>query len=82
MNHIKGVESEPELDPDPIPAKLNTPALTQHSTQNRQERKAELVRMPAIAAGAVHQAPVDEPEEEQTPQEAFADLKKSRGQHT
>ncbi len=78
VNKVKGVEP----DPVPTPGTTNTPAPTQHPTQNRQERKAELVRMPTAAASAVHQAPADVPEEDQTPAEAFAELKSSRGQPT
>lgn len=53
-----------------------------HSTQevNRQERKQGLVKIPAAAAGAIHADPADEPEREQTPQEAFEQLKNARGQ--
>jgi hypothetical protein len=61
------------------PTVPNTSTLTPHPP-NRQERKSELVRMPTAAAAAVHQTPADEPEHEQTPVEAFAALKASRGQ--
>ena len=77
VNQIKGIEP---VEPAPIPATPNIPVQAQHPTQDRQERKTQLVPMPKAAVGAVYQAPVDEPEQEQTPQEAFAELKESRGQ--
>jgi len=75
VNELKGIEPAPPT----LPIVPNTPVVTPHPP-NRQERKAELVRMPQAAVGAVHQPPADEPEEEQTPAEAFAELKSARGQ--
>ena len=77
VNQMKGIPVEPGQ-----PVAIDTPVLPQHPTQTRQERKSELVRMPTPAAAAVHQEPVDVPEVEQTPQEALAELKQSRGQPT
>ncbi len=79
VNQIRGDEP---AEPAPTPAIPNIPVQAQHPTQDRQERKAQLVPMPKAAVSAVYQAPVDEPEKEQTPQEAFAELKESRGQPT
>ena len=77
VDNLKGIA--PPVDPTPRPQIQNTPVVTPHPP-NRQERKAGLVRMPNVAAGAVHQTPVDVPETEQTPGEALADLKAARGQ--
>ena len=60
----------------------SAPTVPQHPTQDRHARKAGLVRMPQAAASAVHQIPTEEPETEQTPAEAFAEIKASRGQPT
>lgn len=78
VNKLKGVD--PEIELDPPPEEIITPAPPQNPTQTRQERKSELVRMPQPAAGAVHETPAEQPEREQTPQEAFAQLKEARGQ--
>lgn len=66
--------------PDTSP-KTNTPTITQ-THPNRQNRKDGLVRMPSPAASAVHQEIPEPVEGEQSPQEAFAELKKARGQPT
>lgn len=57
----------------------NSPVADQ-SIQNRLERKAELVKMPSAAASAQHSEPKEEGEPEQSPTEAFLELKKARGQ--
>lgn len=67
-------------DPQPPDPSINT--QTDDSTQNnREERKEGLVRMPAVAAGAVHTGSnVDQDDVPQTPQEALAETRKARGQ--
>jgi hypothetical protein len=81
VNKLKGVEPDP---PDPLPpGSQNIGVLPQPPTQDhRQDRKSELVRIPTVASAAVHEQPVDDVETEQSPQEAFAQLKASRGQPT
>ena len=76
VGKLQGVAPQAE----PSPGTDTIPDVTQHPTQSRQERKSELVRMPQSAAGAVHEDPADEPVREQSPQEAFAEIKKVRGQ--
>ena len=66
-------------EPLPAPGDQNSPAVNL-DTQTRQERKAGLVRMPTPAAGAQHFEPGESEDDEQSPQEAFAQLKKARGQ--
>jgi hypothetical protein len=61
------------------PGDQNSPSVTL-DTQTRQERKAGLVRMPTPAAGATHHTPEPVSEDDQSPQEAFLQLKKARGQ--
>jgi hypothetical protein len=82
VNKLKGVEPDPQ-DPQPQPGSQNIGEPSQPPTQtHRQDRKSELVRMPQVAAAAVHEQPAEDLDTEQTPQEAFAELKKSRGQPT
>ena len=81
VNKLKGVEPDPPPDPLPQPGSQNIGVLPQPPTQDhRQDRKSELVRIPAVASAAVHEQPADDVEKEQTAQEAFAQLKESRGQ--
>ena len=80
VNKLKGVEPDPP-DPLPQPGSQNIGVLPQPPPQNhRQDRKSELVRIPTVASAAVHEQPADDLEIDQTPQEAFAELKQSRGQ--
>lgn len=74
VNNLKGIEDD--LDPEV----QVTDEAASLSTQTRQERKSQLVRMPQTAVTAIHQDSSDEPEIEQTPMEALAELKQSRGQ--
>lgn len=77
---VENITGKAYVMPEPAMA-TKTPVNLLHPTQvNRQERKQGLVKIPAVAAGAVHQTPVDEPEHEQTPSEALAQLKAARGQ--
>ena len=75
---VSELTGQAPVEPQP-PVAPNTPVVTPHPP-NRLERKAELVRMPNAAAAAVHQVPADEPEHEQTPAEALAELRSARGQ--
>ena len=69
-----------EPPPEPPGDGQNSP-VSDTTTQTRQERKAGLVRMPTAAGAAVHTAPEEEPAGgEQSPQEAFRELKAARGQ--
>lgn len=80
VDKLKGVEPDPP-DPRPQPGSQNTGVPPQPPTQiHRQDRKSELVRIPTVASAAVHEQPADDVETEQTPQEAFAELRASRGQ--
>jgi len=85
VNKMKGVpdlEPDPVLDPEP-PPQLPAGEHAQPPTQaHRQDRKSELVRLPVAAAAAVHEKPADDVETDQTPQEAFNQLKSARGQPT
>lgn len=83
VNKMKGVEV-PDPDPDPtlqphpnLVAGGPAPPPTQ---EHRQERKQGLVRMPTVANAAVHEEPSDDAGKEQSPQEAFDELRRSRGQ--
>jgi hypothetical protein len=66
-----------DTPPQP-PGDQNSPKLA--LTENRLERKAGLVRMPTPAAGAQHSEPEPANENEQSPQDAFMEIKKARGQ--
>jgi len=80
VKNLTGQEPDTGVTPPPtVPGDQNSPAVAL-DTQSRQERKAGLVRMPTPAAGAQHFTPEEPGEAEQSPQEAFADLKRSRGQ--
>jgi arginine repressor len=57
-------------------------SLVTQSTETRQERKAGLVRMPRPAGSAIYEAPEEDAQGEQSPQEAFRALKAARGQPT
>ena len=80
---VRGLTGQP-LDtgdtPPPTPGADNT-AVTLDQT-NRLERKTGLVRMPTSAASAVHSEPELTGESEQSPHDAFMELKSSRGQPT
>jgi hypothetical protein len=80
VDQIRGVEPVAPEVPVLTPQIPVTPSVALHPTQTRQERKAGLVRMPQPAAAAVHQELAEVEEAEQTPQEAFAELKAARGQ--
>lgn len=80
---VKGLTGQTEdtgEEPTPQPPVNQNSPVSDVTTQTRQERKAGLVRMPSSAAGAQHAEPDDSEEHEQSPQEAFAELKRSRGQ--
>lgn len=51
-------------------------------TQVRQDRKAQLVRIPTAAVAAVQETGEPEPERAQTPQEALEETRRARGQPT
>ncbi len=79
---VKDISGQPQdtgITPLPVPKNQNSPVSAQ-TTETRLERKTGLVRMPTAAAGAQHHEPEDIDDVEQTPQEAFAQLKESRGQ--
>jgi hypothetical protein len=83
VSKLKGVEPDPPLDPQKQPGSQNIGVPPQPPTQaNRQDRKSELVRIPTVASAAVHEQAADDVESDQSPQEAFAQLKASRGQPT
>ena len=67
-------------DPTLVPGDRQNSPVSEATTQTRQERKAGLVRMPTPAAGAQHTNPDYTGEVEQTPQDAFAEIKQARGQ--
>jgi hypothetical protein len=58
----------------------STQGSTTQSTQTRQDRKANLVRMPTSAQSAIYEGERDDSGEEQTPLEAFRELRAARGQ--
>lgn len=79
---VKGLRGETEDTgdtPPPQPENKSIPVSDQ-TTQTRQERKAGLVQMPSQAGAATYSEPEPEDENEQTPLDAFAELKRSRGQ--
>lgn len=82
---VKGLTGQPQDtevdDPAPTPGDQNSPTVSEATTQHRQQRKAGLIPMPTQAGAAVHQEP-EEPSDDggQSPQEAFLELKKARGQ--
>lgn len=82
---VKDISGQPQdtgdETPTPAPGDQNSPVSAQ-TTNTRLERKTGLVRMPTPAAGAQHHEPEAVDENEQSPQEAFAELKASRGQPT
>jgi hypothetical protein len=81
VNNLKGDKDTIDLELPPEDENANEQSLT--STQSRQERKTSLVRMPAAAAGAVHETPSkDADEKPQTALEAFLETKEVRGQPT
>ncbi len=81
VNKLKGIEPDPLPDPPDLPVNQIPGAPPQPPTQDhRQDRKSELVRIPPIAGSGVHEQQADEVEKEQTPREALAELKTSRGQ--
>ena len=79
---VKDVSGQPRdtgVTPLPVPKNQNSPVSAQ-TRETRLERKTGLVRMPTVAAGAQHQEPELADGVEQSPQDAFAELKASRGQ--
>lgn len=81
---VKDISGQPQdtgVTPLPVPKNQNSPVSAQ-TRETRLERKTGLVRMPTAAAGAQHHEPVDADDVEQSPQDAFAELKASRGQPT
>jgi hypothetical protein len=78
---VRGLTGQP-LDtgdtPTPTPGADNT-AVTLDQT-NRLERKTGLVRMPSPASAAIHTTPEESGAVEQSPHDAFMELKESRGQ--
>jgi len=80
---VKGLRGDAEDtgdNPTPKPRPNQNSLVSDTTTQTRQERKAGLVRMPTQAGAAVYSEPDDSGAEEQSPQQAFAELKKARGQ--
>jgi len=78
---VRGLTGQPQdtgKKPAPAPGTDNA-AVTLDQT-NRLERKTGLVRMPAPAGAAIHSEPIEESEGEQSPHDAFMQLKASRGQ--
>ncbi len=79
---VRGLTGQPDTGgkPPKIPAPgADNTAVTLDQT-NRLERKTGLVRMPAPAGAAIHSEPIEESEGEQSPHDAFMQLKESRGQ--
>lgn len=79
VKNLRGDTADTGETPAPQRGNQSIPVNDQ-TTQTRQERKAGLVRMPTQAGGAVYDESEDSEESEQTPQQAFAELKRSRGQ--
>jgi hypothetical protein len=78
VTDLRGDEVQP-------PSTSNTttpPDLTDSTQENRNTRKANMVRIPTAAVGAVYETPSDSAVEEQTPQQAFAELQAARGQYS
>ena len=76
---VKGLRGESRDTQAPAPGGQNSP-VSDSTTQTRQERKAGLVRMPSAAASATYQQSEESDEQDQSPQDAFLELKKARGQ--
>lgn len=79
VKHLSGKTDDTGNAPSRPPGSENSPVVTL-DTQSRQERKAGLVRMPSPAAGAQYHEPDPVNESEQSPQDAFLQLKAARGQ--
>ena len=79
---VKDISGQPQDTGDtPTPAPGNQNSHVSDATTNtRLERKAGLVRMPTPAAGAQYHEPEPENEDAQSPQDAFDELRRSRGQ--
>lgn len=85
VENLKGTASTVDIETaadDAVPPKIVT--TSEHArppqTQTRQERKSGLTRIPRAAVAAVQSTGEPEPERPQSPQEAFAELRASRGQ--
>ena len=80
---VKGLRGDAEDtgdNPTPKPKPNQNSLVSDTTTQTRQERKAGLVRMPMQQGAAVYSEPEDAGDDDQSPQAAFAELKKARGQ--
>lgn len=80
---VKGLRGDAEDtgdNPTPKSRPNQNSLVSDTTTQTRQERKAGLVRMPTQQGAAVYSEPEDTGQEEQSPQDAFRQLKKARGQ--
>ena len=80
---VKGLRGDAEDtgdNPTPKPKPNQNSLVSDTTTQTRQERKAGLVRMPTQQGAAVYSEPEETGDVEQSPQAAFAELKKARGQ--
>jgi hypothetical protein len=77
---LRGDAKDTGGNPTPKPRANQNSLVSDTTTQTRQERKAGLVRMPMQAGAAVYSEPEDTGDDDQSPQAAFAELKKARGQ--
>jgi hypothetical protein len=80
VKDLSGQGEDTGANPNPQPPGNQNSPVSDVTTQTRQERKAGLVRMPSSAAAAQYAEPEQSAEGEQSPQDAFAELKRSRGQ--
>lgn len=81
VRSLTGQTADTGGDPPPTPPPGTDNAAVTLDQTNRLERKTGLVRMPSPAGAAIHTEPVDAGEGgEQSPHDAFMELKQSRGQ--
>ena len=79
---VKGLRGETQDTGEPISDDLKdqNSLVPDHTTETRLERKSGLVRIPTSAGAAQHHEPEAASEDEQSPSEALAELRASRGQ--
>jgi hypothetical protein len=84
VNNLTNGEDTDDLrdtdDPNPQPEDEVTYEQPLNPPIDRQARKQGLVRIPAVAAGAVHKTPSEDEGKPQTAHDAFVELKAARGQ--
>lgn len=79
LSWVKDLSGQTQDTNAPVSGGQNSDAAAV-TTQNRLERKQGLVRMPSPAAAAQWHEPEDTGQVEQSPSDAFLELKKARGQ--